>query len=69
MDSYTGLWPYDHEEVAEGLYVLKPVYEPIYTVNNLYNAFIVLFFYVFTWNLVLFTGCIRRVSQSFFIAR
>ena len=44
MDSYTGLWPYDHKEVAEGLYVLKPVYEPIYTVNNLYNAFIVLFF-------------------------
>ena len=48
MDSYTGLWPYDHEEVAEGLYVLKPVYEPIYTVKNLYNACIVLIFYVFT---------------------
>ena len=48
-------------------------YEPIYTVNNLYNDFIILqdvfltwklcFWYIFTWNLVLFTSNYIDISS------
>ena len=73
MGSYTRLelmWP---RGVSQGGYMHSSrVYESIYTVNNLYNDFIILqyvfrtwklwFVYIFTWSLVLFTSCLIGAS-------
>ena len=49
-----GLSSYDHEAIAEGLYALKRVCEPIYTVNIMYNDFKILQDVFLMWKLWVF---------------